>query len=125
MDFLFNGSILVENLLEVSLVTQCQVYDALMKLGGLKSLCKGEIPVDRKMFSYVQSLHKEYETALKKKEEEGKLRSEKQKELKRKNDRINELRAKQAKINVEQNKAMMEIQMELDALNAQKLMKQF
>ena len=122
--FSVNGSILVGNLLEESLVAQRQVYDALMKLEGLKSLSKGEIPVDRKMISYVQSSHKEYETALKKKEE-GKLRSEKQKELKRKNDRINELRAKKAKINVEQNMAIMEIQMEFDALNAHKLMKQF
>ena len=92
----------------------------MVSLGGLQSLSKGEISVDQKMMRCVQSSYSKYETALKKKGEEGRKEKEKENELKRKKGRIAELQAKKAKIIDDQKKAMLDVQMELHELDANK-----
>ena len=118
--FSVNGSILVENLLEESLVCQRLVYDGLVHLGGLKGLSKGKILVDKKMMNFVKTSNSRYKDALKEKEKKTNQHKERERELKRKKEIVAELEAKKAKVITEQKKAMLELQMEIDSLNAKK-----
>ena len=120
--FSVNGSILVENLLEESLVCQRLVYDGLVHLGGLKSLTKGKILVDKKMMNFVKTSNSRYKDALKEKELKTNQHKEREREreLKRKKEIVADLEAKKAKVIAEQKKAMLELQMEIDSLNAKK-----
>ncbi|KAE8740587.1 hypothetical protein FOCC_FOCC013887 [Frankliniella occidentalis] len=93
--FSINKEITVENQLNVSLVAQRQVYDAVTLAGGIDSVVAA---IDDKMIRRVRCARAEYEEARKKRAEEDRDKLKRKREEKRVAEEVRELRAKQAKL---------------------------
>lgn len=91
--FSVNGSILVENLQEHSVVAQRVVYDSIQAAGGIMN-----VTIDKSMMQYVRSARSAYMEELKKKREKDSEMNRKLEERKRAAEIIKTLKAKKAKL---------------------------
>lgn len=91
--FSVNGSILVENLHEQSVVAQRLVYDSITAAGGITS-----VNIDKSMMNYVRSSRGRYMDELKRKRDEQSADDRKRQERKRAAEAIQSLKAKKRKL---------------------------
>jgi len=91
--FSVNGELLVENLLEESLVAQRQVYDAVLAAGGVAA-----VEINKSMLQFVRGSHSRYEDCLQRKRRSQDVETRKDADRKRAAEQIKQLKLKKAKI---------------------------
>ncbi|KAK3909787.1 Light-independent protochlorophyllide reductase subunit N [Frankliniella fusca] len=112
--FSINKEMVVENQLDVSLVAQRQVYDAVTLAGGIEQVADA---IDHRMQYRFRSARAEYEEARKKRAQQDREGQKKKQAEKRVEDEVRELRAKKTKLLQEAQTKCDEIDEQLNRLS--------
>jgi hypothetical protein len=91
--FSINKAVLVENMLEESVIAQRVVYDAIHAAGSVL-----QVNINKSLQQYVRTSRSAYEDALRKKREAAAVEDTRSKEKKRAADQMKQLKAKKARV---------------------------